>query len=259
MKKLLAAALMLVSSFAFGQRYTVVSASSGGDIGDMIQRTALAGVEFVAEYSPGGDGLIAPSKFAAKPPGHYLLMSGLMTQQVVGPKLHPGRAAYTDADLVPVTLLAQTYFVVLAHHKAVFPRGRIAVAGSNSQMIARLLGLEHVAYKGILQGVVDVGRGELEFALIQVGPAQPHLQSGRVRQVAAFPEIPAAFGLYGQRTMSAGEVATLAQAVVHALSSQTAREAYARNHLQVPAEFGPSALVRFVAAQRRDFAPALEP
>lgn len=264
MKKLIFLLLMLVSSLAFPQRYTVVSASSGGDIGDLIQRTALANVEFVAEYSPGGAGLIAPSKFAAKPPGNYLLMSGLMTQQVVGPKLHPERAQYSDADLVPITLLAVTHFVVVAHPQAVFPRGRIAVAGSNAQFVARLIGrklgvqMQQVAYKGIAQGILDTARGDVEFSLVQRGTAEPHLVAGRVRLAGEFPDIPAAFGLYGQRGMPAAEAGRIVRAVTLALGSAGARAVYSKGHLRAPTVLGPGALTEFVASQRKAFSSVME-
>ena len=262
MRRLLAALLML-PLLAFGQRYTVVSASSGGDIGDVIKRTALANIEFVAEYAPGGHGLIAPSRFAAKFPGRYLLMSGLMTQQVVGPRLHPELVGYTDADMTPVTLLAQTHFVVVAHRSVVFPNGRIAVAGSNAQFVARLIDRAkgvvtlQVPYRAIAQGVSDVSRGDVEFALVQVGTAQPFLQAGKVKLVAEFPDTPAAFGLYGQRGMSLTNATALTKLVVQALNTEFAKATYTQNYLQQPVEFGPEALRRFVAQQRQEFSGVL--
>ncbi len=259
MKKLIAALLMAFALAAHGQKYTVISASSGGDLGDLIRHTALARVPHVHEPSPGGDGLIAPSKFAAKPAGKYLLLSGLMTQQVVGPRLHPERANYSDADLVPITLLAMTHFVVVAHPQAAFPHGRIAVAGSNAQFVVRLIGkqigmpLEPVAYKGIAHGILDAARGDVEFALVQVGTAQPHLAAGRVRLVGEFPEIPAAFGLYGQRGMSAHEVVQLVRAIATALQMPSAKQTYAEQYLRMPESLGPKPLIQLIETQRKSY------
>lgn len=274
MKKLIAALLMACSLAAHGQKYTVVSASSGGDIGDLIRHAALARIPHVHEPSPGGGGLIAPSKFAAKPRGSYLLLSGLMTQQVVGPRLHPERAKYTDDDLKPVTMLASTFFVLMAHPRTGFSRGRVAVSGSNAEFVAGLIAratgqpLSVVPYKGIAQGVLDAVRGDVELALVQAGTAAPFVQSGQLRAVgitapvrsAGFPGVPAfaemypgfsveaAFGLYGQSHMTDSEALQLAAKVRSAVGA--AASTYRQNHLSPPAEFTPRYLTQFVGRQR---------
>jgi tripartite-type tricarboxylate transporter receptor subunit TctC len=282
MKKFFAALLMLFATGALGQKYTVVSSSSGGDIGYTIQRAALSKINFVSEFAPGGDGIIAPNKFVAKPPGDFLLMSSLMTQQVLAPMTRPELVEYKDSDFTPVTLLASTFFVVVSQKKYKIKelQGRVAVGGGNAIFIAQMLAyrskssIEIIPYKKATQVLMEAMGGDLEFALSQVGAAYPFIVSGKLHAIATtfnrrvsrlsdtptlaehYPDfvIPAAFGLYGQRGISLTEVDRLHKLVVSALEDQKIRDLYFANWLYAPLTFGPVASQQYVIGQRAAYA-----
>lgn len=280
--KALIFSLLFFSFSAFCQTYTVVTASSGGDIGDVIYRAALSRVNAIPELSPGGDGLIAPNKFVEKPQGNYLLLSGLLTQQVVNPMTRADMATYTDADFAPVTLLASTFFVVLANRKIDLSQGvghRVAVSGGNAMFLLQVISgksgaaLYPIPYKNISQGVIDMLRGDVALSLVQASTAYPFIESGkaygvattaraRVARMAGTPTlseqfpglvIPAAWGLYGQRGMAPSTSVKLNKSIAAALAEPATQAVYEKHFLQAPEQLGPQALKDYVAQQRKDY------
>jgi tripartite-type tricarboxylate transporter receptor subunit TctC len=208
-----ARAIRLIVPFASGGSADVLARMVG-------QKLAEAwGQQVAVDNRPGAGGNVGAELAANAPPdGHTLY---LCTQSfVVNPSLYR-RVAYDPfTDFAPVTLLATTQNVLLAHPALPAKNVRELIAigraqpgalnyastgsGSSGHLTMELfrsmarIDLIHVPYKVIGQATADLMSGQVSLGFPSLPGALPHIRGGRVVALAvagnkrspALPEVP---------------------------------------------------------------------
>jgi tripartite-type tricarboxylate transporter receptor subunit TctC len=180
---------------------------------------ANTGQPVVVENKGGGGGTIAERFVATAPGDGYTLL--LTARDVMSRGEMHARLPYDpDRDFTPVSLLAWSPTVLVAHpslaannpHEfiALVRRspGKISYASGGTgtgghvamEMLARDAGLQmvHIPYKGPAQAMNDVLGGQVPVTLVQVAVALPQIQAGRLKalavpgshRLAALPNVP---------------------------------------------------------------------
>ena len=197
-----------------------------GGAADFIARTVGAklsqslGVSVVIENRGGASGTIAAALVAKAPADGYTLLQNSITTHGIGPYLFAKLPYESFTDFAPVTLLATLPmimtvnaalpaksvddFVALARARP----GKLSFASSGNGGAPHLAGelfkvatdidILHVPYKGSGPAVLDVAGGQVQ-AMFDAAPSLlPHIQSGKLRALAAasaqrnalLPEVP---------------------------------------------------------------------
>ena len=197
-----------------------------GGAADFIARTVGAklsqslGVSVVIENRGGASGTIAAALVAKAPADGYTLLQNSITTHGIGPYLFPKLPYESFTDFAPVTLLATLpmimtvnaalpvksvdEFIALAKSRP----GKLSFASSGNGGAPHLAGelfkvatdidILHVPYKGSGPAVLDVAGGQVQ-AMFDAAPSLlPHIQSGKLRALAAasaqrnalLPEVP---------------------------------------------------------------------
>ncbi|CAA2107285.1 Bug family tripartite tricarboxylate transporter substrate binding protein [Variovorax paradoxus] len=174
----------------------------------------------VVDNRAGAAGILAADGLAKAQPDGYSLLVGADGPITILPNIQQGLPYDARRDLVPVVSLGQIDFVLVAnpktgfHSVADFVRaakahpGRINYAsagnGSPQQLSMELLKqkagiyVTHIPYRGGPLGMQDVIGGQVDVMFIAVGPALPHIRSGRLvalgtsgeKRHALLPEVP---------------------------------------------------------------------
>jgi tripartite-type tricarboxylate transporter receptor subunit TctC len=209
---LTAFALLSITAAALAQEYPVkpirmvvpLPPGGGTDIAARMTGKKLTerwGQQVIVDNRPGASGNIGTEIVAhAAPDGYTLLVTNpnpIALNQWVLPKL-----AFDPAqDLVPVTMLAPTYFVLITHpsvpansvrelielaHKA---PGKLILASGGGLMAdmfthAAKVDVIAVQYKGAGQAILDVLGGQASMMFADVIAATPYVVAGRVKQLA---------------------------------------------------------------------------
>jgi tripartite-type tricarboxylate transporter receptor subunit TctC len=165
-------------------------------------------------------GIVAADALAkSQPDGHSLLVGGDGPITIL-PNLQHNLPYNAQRDLVPVVSLGHVDFVLVANAKTGFRSladfvraakaepGRYSYAsagnGSALQFSMELLKQQagffatHIPYRGGPLGLQDVVAGQVEVMFVALGPALPHIRSGRVVALATtgekrntlLPEVP---------------------------------------------------------------------
>jgi tripartite-type tricarboxylate transporter receptor subunit TctC len=174
----------------------------------------------MVENKAGAGGIVAADAVAkAVPDGHTLLL-GADGPITILPSLQAPLPYDPKRDLVPVVSLGETDFVLVAHPRTGWQRvqdfieaarrqpGRInyASAGNGSpqqfamEALKQAAGIQvtHIPYRGGPLGLSDVVAGQVDLMFIAIGPALPHIRSGRLVALATggverhplLPEVP---------------------------------------------------------------------
>lgn len=217
MRKILAVAFMVAAFPAMGQSYPskpiriVVPYTAGGPadllVRGMGQKLGEAfGQQIVVENKPGANEIIAAQDVAkAAPDGYsYLIASDAVFS--LNPHLY-SKLPYDPAkDFAPVSraVNANLMLVVRPDFPAASVRELVAYAKSNPGKMnygsvgaggvnhlafawfntVNGLQMQHVPYKGLVQGLQDIMTSRLDTMFAVIGGAAPHLKAGKMKGLA---------------------------------------------------------------------------
>ena len=239
MVKKLVLCTVLVSGLLSGAAFSVFAADSypqrpirliipypPGGAGDIVGRmlagslSTAFGQQMVNDNRGGGGQVIATQIAAGAAPDGYTLFLASATHSI-NPALRNNLPYDTLKDFVPITLVAESPLVFVAHPSlkvgsireliaaAKAQPGRINYAssgpGSGGHMSVELLqsltgiNVVHIPYKGAGPALVDVVAGQVQIICTSPLPSMPHVKSGRLRALGmtslvrspAYPDIPA--------------------------------------------------------------------
>ena len=180
------------------------------------------GQPVIVENRPGASGIIGATAVAKQLPadGHTFLL-GDMTTYAVNPSMFEKLSYDPLKDLVPVTMTAKFDFVLVVN-PTVLPVGNVqelmALAARTpaglsyaspsvgtthhlaTELLARETGMKLVAitYKGGGPAVQDLLGGQVGMMFLDRASARPHIESGKLRpiaaagskRIAAYPDVP---------------------------------------------------------------------
>lgn len=230
---LLAAALLHAApTTSFAQAYPskpirIVVPLAAGGTGDTLSRSVGEGMArelgqaVVIDNRPGAGGLLGTTSVLNAPADGYTLLA-VSPSHVINPALHGGQSYDPLKDFEPITVLAYTHQVIVAHPSvpannlkellayAKANPGKLnygsAGTGSathlNMELLKSMAGanIVHVPYKGSTQARQGVMAGEVQLAVDGLLPLQPLIKDGRLKVLAVTsskrpesnPEIPTA-------------------------------------------------------------------
>jgi tripartite-type tricarboxylate transporter receptor subunit TctC len=251
----------------------VVGFQAGGS-SDVVTRIAaerlrgqLGGATIIVDNKPGAAGAIAADAVLSARDGHTLLTfsDSLLTTALVNKS-----ARYQPLrDFKMISLLCEGTLVLLAAPNAPFRDftefvayaranpGKITYASAGigghqhltGEYISAALKIEltHVPTRGGAQATTDLVGGQVDAAILGLGPTLPHIRAGKARALAVtqatrvpqLPDVPTLielglagftadqwFGLAGPADMPQAVVDQLARAVAAALDDDTVRRRY---------------------------------
>ncbi len=194
-----------------------------GDIDGRMLASSLSvafGQQIVNDNRGGGGQVIATQIAAGAAPDGYTLFLASATHSI-NPALRNNLPYDTLKDFAPITLVAESPLVFVAHPSlkvssikeliaaAKAQPGRINYAssgpGSGGHMSVELLqsmtgiSVVHIPYKGAGPALVDVVAGQVQVICTSPLPSMPHVKSGRLRALGmtslkrapAYPDVPA--------------------------------------------------------------------
>jgi tripartite-type tricarboxylate transporter receptor subunit TctC len=205
---------------------TMVVPFPPGGAGDILSRMIGPRLEqkwgkpLVVENKPGAGSLIgATAVQKAAPDGYTLIIapSGTMATNVT---LYKALPYDPTKDFVPLALAAQTPFVLIVNPDlpvktvadviklAKERAGKLSYASAGpgvphhlfAELLKTMTGIQmtHVPYKGSLPALNDVVAGHVPLMFVDLGPALPMIQAGKVRAIgvstanrlASLPDVP---------------------------------------------------------------------
>jgi tripartite-type tricarboxylate transporter receptor subunit TctC len=235
-KWLLLGCFALLSPLASAQNYPerpiriVVPLPPGGSP-DTIARVLSQGLQavwsqpLVVENRTGGSQNIGAEVVAKSPPDGYTWL--VSPDNVFSVNPHLAKQPFDAfADLVPVTPLARTQFLLVVHpsvpansvqelvayaksHPGQLNYGSSGNSGAQHLATALLehlagISMNHVPYKGAAPAVADLLPGRIQVWIGAANSLLPHIKGGRLRLLAS---------ANPQRVASLGDVPTIAEAV----------------------------------------------
>lgn len=221
-------ALCLLSGVTLAQTYPtkpvrIIVPYTPGGATDILARLLAAkfsesmGQQFIAENRPGAAGLVGAELAARAAPDGYTLWVGQASNLAINQHLMKKMPYDPLRDFTPISLLASAPSVLVVHPSlpvrtikdlVALARARPGVinytssgSGSPGHLAAdhlkKLAGIDmvHVPQKGAVPALLDVIAGHAQLYFAPPIAAQPHVKSGRLRQVAVssaqrFPPLP---------------------------------------------------------------------
>ena len=157
--------------------------------------------DFVVENRPGGNGFIATTAVQKATPDGYTLLMAHTGEFAVNPALFDNVPYELERDFLPITMVSDSPMLYLANVNAPFNNfkelvaqakanpGKISFSSAGNGSINHLAGewlaqaagiqLLHVPYKGGAPAATAVAAGDVQFGVMAVPGAAPHLSSGR--------------------------------------------------------------------------------
>ena len=212
MKRLLIAAVLLAGSAAHAQEYPnkpirmLVPFAPGGAVDTTARVLAQAmqqrvNWQFVVENRPGGNGFIATTAVAKAPADGYTLLMAHTGEFAVNPALFDNVPYELERDFAPITMVSDAPMLYLAKAAAPFNNFRELIAAAKAkpnsvtfgsagngsinhlagEWLAQAAGIQltHVPYKGGAPAAAAVAAGDVDFGVMAVPGAMPHMKSGR--------------------------------------------------------------------------------
>jgi len=217
-KKTIALLLFLVAAAGQAQTYpsrpirVVVPYTPGGPA-DLLARgmgqklTETWGRQIIVENKPGANEIIAAQDIAKSPADGYNFLLASDAVFSLNQYLY-SRLPYDPArDFTPVSRLVTANLMLVA--RTDFPAssvselvdyarknpgkinyGSVGAGGVNHLAMAWFntlngLDMQHVPYKGLVQGLQDIMTGRLDVMFAVIGGAAPHLKAGKMKGLAA--------------------------------------------------------------------------
>jgi tripartite-type tricarboxylate transporter receptor subunit TctC len=198
--------------------------------------SARWGKPIVIENKPGADGLLAIGAFVSANDDHVLLYASSASFNA-HPYMHEKLPYELERDLAPIARVTDT--ILTASVPAATTPTTVAefVAQARAQpnklnaagaagvpeftlgyfLHTHNLAVTKVPYRDILQGVTDLGAGQIQFLLSSAAPVRPLAQAGKVRMLAVTSRTRASF---------APDVPTIYEAGFPALAVETTAGLY---------------------------------
>jgi tripartite-type tricarboxylate transporter receptor subunit TctC len=171
-----------------------------------IKMSDTMGQQVVVDNRSGGNGNIGMQIVAEAPPDGYSIVLGYIANLAIGPHLYPKLPFDPVKSFAPVTLLAESPNILVAHpslpvksmkeliayakaHPGKLNFGSASVASVGhltGVMLNQMAGidLQHVPYKGSGQAVIDVVGGQIQLMFSGMSSVMPHIKAGRLRPLA---------------------------------------------------------------------------
>jgi tripartite-type tricarboxylate transporter receptor subunit TctC len=217
LRKGIAIIVALVAFNVQGQTYpskpirVVVPYTAGGPA-DLLVRglgqklNDVWGQQIIVENKPGANEIIAAQDIAKSPPDGYNYLLASDAVFVLNPYLYSKLPYDPVKDLAPVSKLVNANMMLVARPD--FPAasvrelidyakknpgklnyGSVGAGGVNHLAFAWFntvngLDMQHVAYKGLVQGLQDLMTSRLDVMFAVIGGAAPHLKAGKMKGLA---------------------------------------------------------------------------
>jgi tripartite-type tricarboxylate transporter receptor subunit TctC len=216
---LAAAASTALSPLAFAQTagsgkvVKMIVGFPAGQATDMVTRVlaerlrAVTGDSYIVENRPGQGGSLALSQLAKSPANGLTLMVAHMSAAATNPHIYGSVGYDTSKDFEASGLVGDLPFVLVCHPSlpvqnlqelVAYARanpdklnnassGNGTVSHLAMEEIKRKAGLKitHIPYKGSVAGLTDVISGNVSMALETASAVRSHVESGRLRALAA--------------------------------------------------------------------------
>ncbi len=214
-------------------------AGSGTDVAARMMSDKLTtrwGRPIVIENKPGADGLLAIGAFVAADDDHVLLYASSASFNV-HPYMHDKLPYNLERDLAPIaratdtigaasvpatlaaTTLAELVALARTQPNTLNAAGAAGVPDFTVGYFLKTnnLAVTKVPYRDIMQGVADLGAGQIQFLLSSAAPERPLMQAGKVRMLAV---------TSAQRASFAPEIPTVHEAGFPELAMETTAGLY---------------------------------
>lgn len=209
------AGLMLAASLpVMAQSYPVkpvrmVVPSAPGSGPDLMARLVAQelskslGKQVITEPRPGAGGSLGAEIVAKAPPDGYTLIMGSAGSQSVTPALYRKLAYDSLRDFAPIILVSTAANILIVHPSLPVKSVKDIIAlararpgdltfgsggnGSTAHLSGELfrsmakLNMVHIPFKGAPGAVLGVITGEVSLAILNLPPALPHVQSGKLK------------------------------------------------------------------------------
>lgn len=267
----------------------IAPSGAGGPVDVICRAVAQAlsdvlGQQVITDNRVGAAGLIGTEFVVRQPPDGYTLLFGFSGPLSIVPHLNAATPYDPLRDLAPVSQVASAPYVLIVNASLPVKSVKDLVAlarkrpgqlhfasggtGVGIHMAGELfkvaagVDIVHVPYKGAAPGMTALLAGEVEMMFNGLGPAMPHIKTGRVRALAVggerrseiLPGLPTVresgfdfntegwYGVLGPRELPQPIVDTLHRALVKASTQAEHRAQLTRQSAEAlatsPAEFG---------------------
>ncbi|HYN63500.1 MAG TPA: tripartite tricarboxylate transporter substrate binding protein [Candidatus Limnocylindrales bacterium] len=280
----------------------IVPASAGSGIDTILRAAsasltkALGGQPIIIENLAGAGGITGTASLVkAAPDGNTIAL--VSNNHVVNPSVYKKMPYDSLNDITPIAVVGETPFVLVVNPAKVpaknakelqaFLKAKPGVynyASSGNGTIIHLAGaqfadaadvdVKHIPYKGMGPMVSDILGGQVEWGVIAVPVAQPHLKAGTLRaigvtgkqRVPSMPDLPTIaeqgfpsvdiggwFAFIGPAKLPAAEVKRLHAAVVAAFQTPEAKEAMAKQE-NIINPMSPEASAQYFRSEQERYA-----
>ena len=192
--------IRLIVTFAPGGGADAVGRAIAGPLGEALGQTV------VVENRAGANGVVGSDIAAKAAPDGYTLLLGVAGTLAVAPHLGEKLPFDPVADLIPVSLVATSPFVLVVNKDVPVDsvQSLIAYAKANpgklnygssgkggaphlaTELFASMAGIKmvHVPYRGLAPALADLIAGQIQVMFADVNLVAPHAKSGALKALA---------------------------------------------------------------------------
>jgi tripartite-type tricarboxylate transporter receptor subunit TctC len=204
--------------FAPGGSTDTLARAIGQKLGEAL------GQQVVVDNRSGGNGNIGMEIVAHAAPDGYTIVLGYIANLAIGPSIYAKLPFDPVRDFAPVTQLAQSPNILVVHPSvpaktfrefiayAKAHPGQVNFASASVGSIGHLTGellnnaagirMQHIAYKGSGQAVIDLLGGQIQSMFSGMSSVMSHIKAGKLRALAV---------TGAQRSPAAPDVPTIAE------------------------------------------------